>query len=403
MIGGITVSANGTPPILRPGCSRSGRPAITFTDGNGQAMKVDRTDAARLVATLDGAAYTVMAVFSGMARHASSLLCSASAGGDGGFGLGLDYNENRRLGAWNNRFAGVPFLTDEPSGFGTLVHAAGAGEARIYINQGCVAITNTVADTRGNGWALGGFFDTQATSYLGDLYEVIVWPSTLTPGQVVAAHRWACDQHGERHVPLEEVAHGDSLTAATGSCLPEHAWIAKLAAARARPIGTWSNLGRNGQTMRQMIDRFATEIAPLKPATAVGRGPRLHVFEWANQEHGGAPRGLSDIDATRRYLARAKAAGFETVLLTSTDWDSAPPDFKQARQLYDRHFDDASHRKGLVDVYVPLHTLPTVGVAGTSRNPTYFKPDALHLTGEAGESGQGEVARAVTAALAART
>lgn len=310
------------------------------------------------------------------------------------------YANGARAGVFTNGHAPYSGTGLTTVGYSSGLPSQYAG--RYYINGTCPTHAAALQSAAGHKIGIGGAPATPTTAVKAEIYDVIVWNRTLTAYEMIQAEKWARDKYGSPYPwagGAFRVFHGDSLTAGMGmSSRGEETYPWQVAAANGWPLGSWTNLGFVGTTMAAMRDAATAEIDPM--LAVLGNTPmHLAAWEWYNQRNVTVAGQYGSTGITEAYFRDRRAAGVaKLVLMTSIDAGD-PVDNPTNRAAYNAYF-DANHGSSICDAYIPIHTIPEIGVEGACPNASpgapYFQDDLIHLTA----AGDGILAAAVAPVMA---
>ncbi|MFT3975969.1 MAG: SGNH/GDSL hydrolase family protein [Sphingomonas bacterium] len=274
------------------------------------------------------------------------------------------------------------------AGLTTVGYTAGLPDqysGRYYINGTCCSQIGALQSAAGHNVGIGGAPATPSTAAKAEIYDVIVWNRALTAFEMMQAEKWARDKYSSPYPwagGAFRVFHGDSLTAGYGMpARAEETYPAQVAAANGWPFGSWTNLGYVGTTMAVMRAAATAEIDPM--LAVLGDTPmHLATWEWYNQRNATVAGQYGSTGITESYFRARRAAGVaKLVLMTSID-AADPVDNPTNRAAYNAYF-DANHGSSICDAYIPIHTIPEIGVEGACPNAApydpYFQGDGIHL------------------------
>lgn len=380
-VNGIVATASATNPIFKANIY-GGNPVVRFAGTSNFAIATPGA----LQTAVDSQIYTVLILYqmSGAGAGYNCLLSAHASGGNAFMYVADNDGAGNRYQRYNMPDAGrgAPINLNQFYTSGNtsqLVYSGITGTPpleRMYMNGGCIQSATTAAPTSS---AAAFYIADDATlgrKFIGDIAEIIVWNTALTPVQYMQAHMSICDTYSQPYpfAALNKLVlfDGDSISANHLNGSIEQGYSYKVAQSLTLAYGQYSNVAIAGITANDMTFKGAVEVDAFMPLTS--KTNKIAAFEWYNQ------RGASPTPANNSlaYLSARKAAGNTIVWGTSTD-DSADASNETNRDAYNTYF-DSNHGSTIMDAYAALHNDTFIGVnSAVTTNPSYFA-DGLHLT-----------------------
>jgi hypothetical protein len=366
-IGGFaaTQATTGRQPKYRTN-RMGGKPSVQF--GGAALLNVGRP--AALVAALDAVVErTIFVVYKTLGATSSGMLFTAADGAGAGIMIVADQSGvglfNSTVPSPGGAFMSYAHACNQPAPLTTQVY-------RQVVNGGVVSPSQNMPNgTAGLNIGIGGIVQSDNFFCNADIYEVIVWDRGLSPGELLQAHKWACDKYGQAYpwagLSKFTVYDGDSITMGSGSP-GSSSYPYKSAASLGLTYGQWTNIGIGGITAANLTSKAAVDLLPI--GTVTGLPLRIAAFEWYNQRaaHPGP------YNNSLAYLAAVRSATRKVSWGTSTD-TSVTTDADRA--AYNAAF-DADH--STCDAYVAIHSNTAIGTeTAYANNPGNFS-DTVHLS-----------------------
>lgn len=238
-----------------------------------------------------------------------------------------------------------------------------------YVNGGATHGLINAGMISSGGFTIGGI---GAGQYMGkvDIFEILVWDTTLTCTEVMQAQMAIADKYGQAYPWAAQskfyVFDGDSIIMGIGATASENTAPYKAAQILGLPYGAWANLGIGGIVPSQMNQLAPSRVDNI--SALINKDVALVAFEWYNQR-AGAP---GPYNASLAYLTARKAASSRTKIVWGTSTDSLA-DFgnETNRNAYNAAWDAYwAGAHPLIDSYMSIHTNTTVGTAGTYATAT---------------------------------
>ena len=293
-------------------------------------------------------------------------------------------------------------VSDPAANVHTLVYSAeGVGvRGRAYLDGSLFTAGETMTHGAGKPFTIGALMIDGAPfdSFVGTILNFRIVNTAWSPAEALQAHFWACARYG-KPLPIAgrsyfPVMDGDSITFGIGTN-GDGSYPAQLARLRGWALGGYANVGKPGAIIEpggdpnNLTDWAARDVDGFAEVT--GLPVVLISGEWFNQGFAGGTTqsGQDTANKNRAYALLRKNAGKVSKHLmwtsTSADREGGGRDSFNASLV-------ADHPN--IDVVVPVHTDPTIGVNGRYTDRTYFADNA-HLT----TAGYAVLARLIDAAL----
>lgn len=324
-IGGISTS--GTPsgqPTFKTN-ALNGKPAVRFA-GN-QYFMLGRPAALMNTIGASGsttANFTIMVVTSNLVAGANGNSQAFGAGDSGG---GLMFpNNTSSIGLYPASKIANPIPANSLNVMFFSARRSGSFQRRLAGANGTTFFPNDTAPGNGTlNWSIGTTLnDTVANgntySFRGDIFKIMVWNTNLSYTDIIRQTRLIFNYYG---LPMPwagvskfDLMDGDSITqGVNGLVNANYPWFS--AVNLGRKLGEWTNNGRTGATMAQLLGDFNFQYAGLSGADALGIPVVCTWMEYANQR---ATSGTGAYTNTAAYAAQLKTTDptMKSVFMTST-------------------------------------------------------------------------------------
>jgi hypothetical protein len=237
-----------------------------------------------------------------------------------------------------------------------------------------------------NNYQLGSATGDPSWGLRGDVMEWGCYNRALTLAETYTFIKYACDKYAQPYpwagLSYYEVFDGDSQTHGEGgtfTSFQDGTWPNYLMASNSRGFGSYTNLALGGLTSSHLTAYATVHYAGL--SQAIGLPVIVHGFEYYNQPDANAA-------GVKAWVAAIKAAdpSLITVIGSSIDNGQLPGDFRRDNRA---SFNTAiSAPDANIDVFVPIHTDPNVGVEGACPdNPGPYGPNFADVVGHPTNAG----------------
>lgn len=369
----------------------NGLPSVQFTAASAQNLSI--TSAGALKTAIDSGSYSVFIAFRGSGTLSSTGAMLAVNNlvyfADGAPGDGVNTGLVGLFTGGKVPYAGQTAFSTIGSSALTVAQVAaygittGSPQQNFYVNGGSYSSLAIAPQTTGGLTTINiGVLSGSTFPFSGEIFEIVVWNTFLTPPQMKQAQMWADDKYGQPYpwnsVPYVHVIHSDSHMNGSGNSGGTLASTFPFYYAQQLGLqfGQWDSLGITGIRMVDMTALAPTWVDPI-PQT-IKKPMVLICGEYFNQ-NAASPTPFNN---SKAYLAARKAVpGIYTLFATSIGTISDSGAFATNRAAYNASFDAANAVINNIDAYCPIHLDPQIGVIGSyaSFSNQFWSGDTLHL------------------------
>jgi hypothetical protein len=381
----VADTVSGTAPTFATNRVNS-KPAVQFSAGG---LSISTPGA--LKTALDSLDYTVIVAFRtlGTTSSDSGCLFSGNSGtafqflSANGTTVGKTNDGGNSLNALPLASQNTDFTTLGSCAFTTAPPVSNQLAEMTYVNGGCICTLTNPEGTGGKAIFIGT--NDISKNFNGEIFEILVWNTPLTPPQYMQAEMALRDKYSLAHpwagLSSFNVFHGDSITDGINASGVAHCAPYLASQSLGLNAGQWSNLGWGGATLSTMTQFAPTWIDPI-PAL-IGKPVNVVAWEFVNSNSANNQFAAPSITQANSYLSARKAVpNIRTVWGTSTSLNanfSGDMDPVAGRADYNAAFDAAPTVN--IDSYMPIHLDTHIGVDGSYA--TFSTPtggDGIHLT-----------------------